>query len=202
MKINLLSDEAFKTSEIEGEILNRDSLQSSLLQNFGLSKNHTRIPPAEKEITDMMIDLYENFSQDLNHETLLKWHKMLINGRYDLQDIGRYRSKKEPMQLVSGPDYKRVIHFEAPDSKKLAKEMDRFIAWFNNSGPKSTNPIPALARAGIAHLYFVSIHPFEDGNGRISRALAIKALSQTLNQPILTSLSTIIQSSKKNIMVC
>jgi Fic family protein len=98
------------------------------------------------------------------------------------------------MQIISGRlDDEPQIHFEAPPSKILKQEMDGFISWFNDS----KNSLPPLTRAALAHLYFVSIHPFEDGNGRIARALAIKALSQSIKQPLLTSLSTIIEQSRK-----
>ena len=192
LTIELISDEALKTSEIEGEALNRDSLQSSIRRNFGLTFDNRKIPAAEKGIADMMTDLYKNFDDKLTHKTLFKWHKMLTNGRNDLQNIGKYRSHDDPMQIVSGKIYEPKIHFEAPPSKIIKKEMDEFISWFN--GSKSLAP---LTRAAIAHLYFVSIHPFEDGNGRIARALSIKAASQSIKQPLLTSLSTIVQKNRK-----
>ena len=193
LTVELISTEALKTSEIEGEILNRDSLQSSIKRNFGIASDARKIPAAEKGIADMMIDLYRNFDDKLSHSALFRWHKMLTNGRRDLQAIGKYRNDSEPMQIVSGRLDEPKIHFEAPPSKQVKKEMDEFIAWFNNSKDST----PPLARAAIAHLYFVSIHPFEDGNGRIARALAIKALSQSIKQPLLTSLSATIQHSRK-----
>lgn len=192
LNIELISDEALKTSEIEGEMLNRDSLQSSLRRNFGLTSDNRKIPAAEKGIADMMTDLYKNFDGKLTHQNLFRWHKMLTNGRNDLQNIGKYRTHDDPMQIVSGKIYEPKIHFEAPPSKIVKKEMDAFISWFNSS-----NSLMPLTRAAIVHLYFVSIHPFEDGNGRIARALSIKALSQSIKQPLLTSLSTIIQKNRK-----
>ena len=122
---------------------------------------------------------------------------MLTNGRRDLQDIDRYRTHDDAMQIVSGNLFEPKVHYEAPPSSIVKKEMSDFIDWFNDSVATGKNPLPALTRAGIAYHYFVSIHPFEDGNGRIARALSIKALSQSINQPILTSLSTIIQNNKK-----
>ncbi len=193
LTIDLISTEALKTSEIEGEMLSRDSLQSSIKRNFGIASDHRKIPAAEKGIADMMTDLYQNFDDRLSHSALFRWHKMLTNGRRDLYDIGKYRTHEEPMQIISSRLDDPKIHFEAPPSTQVKKEMDEFIAWFNNSKTST----PPLARAAIAHLYFVSIHPFEDGNGRIARALAIKALSQSIKQPLLTSLSKIIQQSRK-----
>lgn len=199
LKIDIIRDEALKTSEIEGEILNRDSLQSSIKRNFGITNVQIpkKIPPAEEGIADMMTDLYRNFADKLYHQTLFNWHKMLMSGRRDVHEIGKYRTDPEAMQIVSGKLHDPKVHFEALPSKKVKKEMDRFIQWFNDSAPAGKNPLPALTRAGITHLYFVSIHPFEDGNGRIARALVVKALSQALSRPLLTSLSTIIQANKK-----
>ncbi len=194
LTIELIASEALKTSAIEGETLNRDSLQSSIKRSFNLAADQKKIPAAEKGISDMMVDLYRNFDDKLTHASLFRWHEMLTNGRRDLDAIGKYRHHDEPMQIISKRlDEDPQIHFEAPPSKILKKEMDEFIKWFNTS--KST--LTPLARAAIAHLYFVSIHPFEDGNGRIARALAIKALSQSNKQPMLTSFSTIIEAGRK-----
>lgn len=193
LRIELILDEALKTSEIEGEFLNRDSLQSSICRNFGLTTDHRRIPPGEKAISDMISDLYHNFDTKLTHKTLFKWHKMLMNARNDIKEIGKYRQDQDPMQIISGRLDEPTIHFEAPPSKDVKTEMDQFINWFNDSNDK----LKPLTRAAIAHLYFVTIHPFEDGNGRIARALTIKALSQSNKKPLLTSFSTIIQNNKK-----
>ena len=196
LTIELISDEAVKTSEIEGEYLNRESVQLSLRRNFGLATDARRIPPAEQGIAEMMMDLYRSFAQPLTHETMFRWHGMLTSGRRDLKNIGAYRTDDEPMQIISGPIGNPQIHFEAPPSVAMAKEMEGFLNWFNDTAPHGKTALPALTRAGIAHLYFVTIHPFEDGNGRIARALAEKALSQALGQPTLIALSQIIQKNK------
>lgn len=193
LKIDLISNEAIKTSEIEGEYLNRDSLQSSIRKAFGVESDNRKIPPAEKGIADMMIDLYESFNKKLSHKALFTWHEMLCTGRRDLHDIGKYRTHDEPMQVISGPLHKPNIHFEAPLSSKVKQKMDRFIKWFNESKDR-LNP---LTRASIAHLYFVCIHPFEDGNGRIGRAIAEKALAESLGYPTLIALSYTIEKHKK-----
>ena len=195
--IDLMSNEAVKTSEIEGEYLNRDSVQSSIRRNFGLATDKRKVTSAEQGIAEMMVDIYRNFSKPLSHKMLYGWNSMLTNGRRDLKDIGRYRTHDEPMQVISGSLDKPKIHFEAPPSKAMKKEMDGFIDWFNRTSPKGDTPLPALTRAGIAHLYFVCIHPFEDGNGRIARALAEKALSQALGQPALLTLSYAILKRRK-----
>jgi Fic family protein len=197
LTVDLMSTEAISTSEIEGEILNRDSVQSSIRRNFGLDSDDRRILPAEQGIAEMMVDLYRTFGEPLTHPKLFTWHEMLTRGRRDLTDVGLYRAHEEAMQVVSGAIHDPTIHFEAPPSKEMRKEMDRYIDWFNGSGPDAEHPLPALTRAGIAHLYFVCIHPFEDGNGRIGRAISEMAFSQGLGQPTLLALSYTINNAKK-----
>ena len=197
LTVDLISNEALKTSEIEGEYLNRGSLQYSIRRHFGLKTDARSIPPAEQGIADMLVDLYRTFAEPLTHETMHRWHRMLTTGRRDLKTIGAYRTDKEPMQIVSGPIHHPKIHFEAPPSGALRKEMKGFLDWFKNTTPSRKTALPALTRAGITHLYFVTIHPFEDGNGRIGRALSEKVLSQALGQPTLIALSQTIQNNKK-----
>lgn len=191
LTVDLISTEALKTCEIEGEILNRDSLQSSIRRQFGLQTDGHKIPPAEQGIAEMMVNLYRTFDQPLSHGTLCDWHRMLTNGRNDLNDIGRYRTHEDPMQIVSGAVYRPKVHFEAPPSYQMQRQMDGFLEWFNGS-----QSLPALIRSGIAHLYFVCIHPFEDGNGRIGRAIAEKAIAQNTGQPSLTALATRIEKER------
>ncbi|HLO41744.1 MAG TPA: Fic family protein [Phycisphaerales bacterium] len=187
--VEAMSDEAVTTSQIEGELLNRDSVQSSIRRQLGLDTDNRRVQPAERGIGEMMVALYKDFAAPLDHDTLFKWHGMLMQGRRDLRDIGAYRAHAEPMQIVSSRLDTHKVHFEAPPSKVVASEMERFIAWFNASGENGTNVLPAVTRAGVAHLYFESIHPFEDGNGRIGRAISEKALAQALGQASFTGLS-------------
>jgi Fic family protein len=198
LRIELISDEAVKTSAIEGDILNRDSVQSSLRHQFGLGVERPGVRPAERGISRMMVDLYRNFATPLADETMFDWHAMLLSGGNLVGSAGGYRSHAEPMQVVSGPDYARVVHFEAPPSARVGDEMKRFIAWFNDTAPGQKAALPALTRAGIVHLYFVCIHPFEDGNGRIGRALAEKSLAQNLGQPSLIALSYTIERRRKD----
>jgi len=196
--IDLLSDEALKTSEIEGEYLNRDSVQSSVKKHFGFLDANTKIPLAERGISEMMIDLYNNYAEKISNDSLGKWHLMITYGRRDIKNLGSYRSDNEAMQVISGPVHNPKIHFEAPSSQNIPHEMDLFINWFNESSPSGSTPLPPLIRAGIAHLYFVSIHPFEDGNGRIARGLAVKSIADSLKNPVLGALSSVIQKNKKN----
>jgi Fic family protein len=191
-RIELISSEAFKTSEIEGDILNRESLQSSIRKQFGL-QDFRKIPPAEHGISEMMVDLYRHYQTPLSHELLYSWHNMLSLGRRDLKNVGKYRSHKDPMQIISGSAYEPSIHFEAPPSEMVVNEMTIFIDWFN----ESEKSMSALTRAAIAHLYFESIHPFEDGNGRIGRAISEKALSQHLGRPTLIALSFTIERNRR-----
>lgn len=196
--VDLMSDEALKTSEIEGELLNRDSVQSSIRRNFGLVTDNKKVPPAEQGIAEMMVDLYRTFANPLSNEQLFAWHKMLMKGRRDLHEIGRYRTHAEPMRVVSGPMDDPRVHFVAPPSATIPKEMSQFVTWFNDTSPNKPGALAALTRSGMAHLYFVSIHPFEDGNGRIGRALAEKALSQKLGEPTLVALSHTIQVHRRS----
>ena len=194
LKIELISDEAVKTSQIEGEILNRDSVQSSLRQQLGLGPEEASgVKPAERGIAEMMVDLYRNFAAPLTDKTMFDWHSMLLAGDTSVRVIGGYRTHSEPMQVVSGSVHRRAVHFEAPPSLRMADEMKRFIAWFNDTAPGGKTPLPALTRASLAHLHFVCVHPFEDGNGRIGRALSEKALAQSLGQPSLIALAYTIE---------
>jgi Fic family protein len=197
LRIELISDEALKTSEIEGEVLNRESVQSSLRQQFGLGGDQRKIPPAERGIAEMMVNLYETFAAPLTHETMFGWHKMLMSGERRIEVVGGYRTHADPMQVVSSSLHDPEVHFEAPPSSKMKAEMDAFITWFNETSPNRKRALPALTRAGIAHLYFVSIHPFEDGNGRIARALAEKSLAQNLGHPSLIALAYTIERARK-----
>lgn len=198
LKVELISEEALQTSKIEGEILDRESLQSSIFKQFGLSSDGRRIPPAEQGISMMMVDLYKGFDRPLNHERLFAWHQMLMNGRIDVQDVGAYRTHEDAMQVVSNVNYERKVHFEAPPSNIMQYEMDVFLKWFRETAPNSTNPLTPLVRAAIAHLYFVCIHPFEDGNGRIGRAVAEKSLAESLGQPTLIALAYTIERDRKS----
>jgi len=198
LKIEIICNEALKTSEIEGELLDRDSLQSSICKEFGVGEKylHGSIKPEEAGIAMMMKDLYTSFYSPLTSETLYSWHDKLLNGRTDFKR-GKYRTSNDDMRVVSGRIDKPKIHFIAPPAFKIPKEMDQFISWFNKTAPGGKEPLSPLIRAGIAHLYFVTIRPFEDGNGRIGRALTEKTLSQSLGQPALIALSSTISDNKK-----
>jgi Fic family protein len=196
--IELISTEALKTSEIEGEMLDRDSVQSSLRRQFGLQVDTGRAAPAEQGVAEMLSDLYKHWAEPLDDATLFQWHQWLMQGRTNLRTVGDYRTHPEAMQIVSGRFDKPKIHFEAPPSASVAAEMKRFNRWFNATSPKGETPLPALARAGLAHIYFECIHPFEDGNGRIGRAISEKALAQGAGQPSLTALSLLIQRRRKD----
>lgn len=197
LRIELLSDEAVKTSEIEGEFLDRVSVQSSLRRQFGLNADDRQVRPQERGIAEMMADVYRSWHSPLGHEGLFHWHSMLMAGNRYIETIGAYREHEDAMQIVSGRLDKPAIHFEAPPSRQVHAEMENFIARFNQSGPNGRTPLQALTRAAVGHLYFESIHPFEDGNGRIGRALAEKSLAQNIGQPSLISLAFTIEKSRK-----
>ena len=192
LTVEAMSTEALTTSEIEGEILDRASVQSSIQRQLGLAADNRRVAPREQGVAEMMVDLYHTFSAPLSEEMIFAWHRMLMSGRGDIKDVGHYRTSDEPMQVVSGAMGAPRVHFEAPPSAQIPGEMAGFIGWFTRTAPGGAEPLPALTRAGAAHLYFESIHPFEDGNGRIGRAIAEKSLAQGLGQPTLIVLAATI----------
>jgi Fic family protein len=196
--VETMSSEALTTSRIEGEMLNRDSVQSSIQKQLGLKTDRRRIPAAEQGIAEMMVNLYRTFAAPISSAMLFGWHRMLVQERGDLTDIGRYRTSAEPMQIVSGPAGRPQVHYEAPPAERVPAEMKRLIEWFNRTAPGKPDALPALTRAGLAHLRFELIHPFEDGNGRLGRALAEKALAQGANRPLLTGLASAILAHHKS----
>ena len=191
--VEILCVEGLNSAEIEGEILQRESLQFSIQRHFGFSIKNQKIPSKEQGMGDLMWDTYDTYDQVLTHEMLHNWHRLLMGKKSKLSDVGRYRTHTNPMQIISERLDKQTIYFEAPPSKDVRKKMDIFIKWFNESRNKES----ILARAAIAHVYFESIHPFEDGNGRIGRALVEKALSQSLKQPTLIAISQVVTQRKK-----
>jgi Fic family protein len=160
LTVEAMSEEAVSSSEIEGEVLNRDSVQSSIRRQLGLQADTRRASPAEQGIAVMMVVLYRSSREPLEEQTLCSWHTMLMQGRTDLRVVGGYRTHEEPMQVVSGKVSDPTVHFEGPPSSRVPDEMMRFLDWFNDTGPRGDSPLPALTRAGVAHLYFESIHPY------------------------------------------
>ena len=197
--IDLMVAEAIKTSEIEGEFFSRADVMSSIKKNLGFIKDVAKIKDKNAEgIGKLMVDVRTTFKEKLSKKKLFEWH-ILIMGSNKNVNIGAWRSHEEPMQVVSGAAGKVKVHFEAPPSKIISKEMDRFIKWFNETAPGGKNEITKPpVRAAIAHLYFESLHPFEDGNGRVGRAIAEKALSQGIDRPVMLSLSRTIEANKKD----
>lgn len=197
--IDTMVAEAIKTSAIEGEYLSRKDVLSSIRKNLGLVTGPEYI--ADKKtagIGELMIDVRRTYSEPPTKEKLFTWHRMLLEGIKGIK-VGAWRTHTEPMQVVSGALGKQKVHFEAPPSASVPGEMERFITWFNDTGPGGKMEIkrPPL-RSAIAHLYFESIHPFEDVNGRIGRALAEKALSQGIGRPAQLSLSRTIEAKKQD----
>ena len=191
--VNLMVSEAIKTSEIEGEYLSRNDVMSSIKRNLGIQPDMPMTKDKRAEgVAELMLAVRKSFSENLNEKELLGWHSMLMKGNKSIH-VGQWRTHEEPMQIVSGAMGREVVHFQAPPSLQIPSEMERFLKWFNREQDTIKKPI---VRAAIAHLYFESIHPFEDGNGRIGRAIAEKALSQSINRPVLFSLSKSIESNK------
>ncbi|GGG56049.1 cell division protein Fic [Pseudohongiella nitratireducens] len=176
--LRTLTSDVVKSSAIEGENLNPEEVRSSIARRLGI--DIAGMIPASRDvegIVEMMLDSTQKFSQPLMRERLFDWHAALFpTGRSGMQKItvADWRTiETGPMQVVSGPVGKEKVHFEAPAAERLEKEMQTFLAWFDNS-----DDIDPVIKAGIAHLWFVTIHPFDDGNGRIARAIADMALAR------------------------
>ncbi|MBK9565405.1 MAG: Fic family protein [Saprospiraceae bacterium] len=196
LKVNLLSEEAYSTSHIEGEILDRQSVISSIKRNLGLKVDHKKSSPAEAGVAELMVDIFKNFKRPLDHDLFFDWHKMLMNGRRDMEYIGTYRAHDEPMQIISGSFSNPRLYYEAPPSHIVKSEMEYFIKWVNTN-LSDKDDLTTLFFASIAHLRFEHIHPFEDGNGRIGRALVEHIISKRIGQPNFNSISKTINMNKK-----
>ncbi|MCA6438431.1 MAG: Fic family protein [Chitinophagaceae bacterium] len=178
-----LTLEVVKSSEIEGETLNADQVRSSIARRLGMEISG--LIPSDRNIegvVEMMLDATQQFDHPLTEERLCSWQAALFpTGRSGLRKItvGAWRTgDKGPMQVVSGPVGKEKIHFEAPGAQKLPNEMAVFIDWINNE-----NVLDPVLKSAIAHLWFVTIHPFEDGNGRITRAITDVLLARADKTP-------------------
>lgn len=197
--LDLMVAEAIKTSAIEGEVLSAADVMSSIRNQLALNVPPQVVRDARATgVAELMMDVRRSFAELLSQKKVFDWHRMLLGAHAAHLRVGAWRNHTEPMQVVSGPIGKTKVHFEAPPSKQVPGEMKAYIQWFNRTGPNGTQALnPAPVRAAIAHLYFESIHPFEDGNGRIGRALSEKALSQGLGHPVLLSLSKTIEANRK-----
>ena len=197
--IDILVAEAIKTSEIEGEFLSRKDVASSIRNNLGFNSTSQIIKDKQAEgMATLITTVRDAYASPLTQEDLFKWHRLVFPLPSKLE-IGAWRAHKEPMQIISGTTGREKVYFEAPPSKKIPSEMDCFIQWFNESAPSGSKEIKyAPIRSGISHLYFETIHPFEDGNGRIGRAIAEKTLLQTLGFPLLISLSASIEANRND----
>lgn len=195
--IDIMVSEAIKTSEIEGEYLSRKDVMSSIRNNLGFNTTPEQIKSKKATgAAELMLAVRDSYLSALDEDTLFSWHKVLMQGSFRVK-LGAWRDHEEPMQVVSGLIGKEVVHYEAPPSNIVPNEMRRFIQWFNESAPGGRHEIkqPAV-RSAIAHFYFETIHPFEDGNGRIGRAISEKALAQGIGRPVLLSLSRTIEANK------
>jgi len=181
--LNSLTEEVLKSSEIEGDILDKDQVRSSIARRLGL--DIAGLVPADRDVegvVDMMLDATQRYSEPLTADRLFGWHAALFpTGRSALAKIrtGAWRDDAHgPMQVVSGPIGREKVHYEGPPAKKIAQEMKAFLKWF-----EAERTIDPVLKAAVAHLWFVTIHPFEDGNGRIARAIADLALARSEDTP-------------------
>lgn len=177
--LETLTLDVIKSTEIEGEILNPEQVRSSIAKRLGM--DISVMVESNRNIdgmVDLMIDAIQNYNKPLSLDRLFDWHSSLFpTGRNGLNKItvGNWRKDESgPMQVVSGPMGKEKVHFQAPDSILVPDEMERFINWFNTN-----SDLEIILKAGLAHLWFVTIHPFDDGNGRIARALTDMLLARS-----------------------
>jgi Fic family protein len=180
--LEILTQEIIKSTEIEGEALDKEQVRSSIARKLGLDISGLIYSERHVDgIVDLMIDATKNYDQELTKERLFSWHSALFpNGRSGMYKIiaGQWRDDSTgPMQVVSGALGKEKVHYQAPHALKIENEMTLFFEWFNRE-----NKTDLVLKAAIAHFWFVTIHPFEDGNGRISRALSDMLLSQSDEQ--------------------
>lgn len=197
--LQTLTQEVIKSSEIEGEVLDQDQVRSSLARRLGIDIAGS--VPADRNVegvVEMMLDATQNVQEPLTEERLFGWHAALFpTGRSGMHKIavGAWRTgERGAMQVVSGGIGKEKVHFEAPDAAKVPEEMTRFLDWFNTS-----NEYDPVLKAALAHFWFVTVHPFEDGNGRIARAIADMQLARADESPQrFYSMSTQIRKERKD----
>jgi Fic family protein len=173
----ILVEEAIKTSAIEGEQLDVRSVRSSVARRLGLPSAGLPVDRRIDDLVSVLLDATQNFEKPLTPERLWGWQAALFPSGYSGMHkirVGGWRESAEPMRVVSGPIGREKIHFEAPPAEKLAAEMERFFSWWEGSNAH----VEGIIRAAIAHFRFVTIHPFDDGNGRIARVLTDMALAQ------------------------
>jgi Fic family protein len=199
-QLEALTEDVLKTSEIEGELLERTVVRSSLASRLGVPDAGVASPDRRVDgVVAMMLDATTRFDEPLTAQRLFGWHAGLFpTGYSEIHQIavGAWRTDaRGPMQVISGPHGRRRVHFQAPPATALEIEMQTFLRWFN--GP--SRELEPLVRAGLAHLWFVTIHPFEDGNGRIARAVADNALAFAERTPQrFYSMSSQIQRERKD----
>lgn len=197
--LQVILSEAVKTSEIEGEYFSRADVLFSLQAQLGLV---TRINPAKdkgaKAISELMLQVRNDYQKPFTLQMLKDWHITLMKSDKTVRE-GEWRSSTDPMQIISGRAGKIEVHFEAPPSKDLTHLLTDFESWYQNFPYHEIGQVGrAMLRSALTHLYFETLHPFEDGNGRIGRALAEKALAETLEKPVIISLSKKIEKTKND----
>ena len=200
---DLMLSEVLNTNIIEGESLDRDSVRSSLLVLLGGESTGTGSRQDEKSLSaaEFMVDVRNHWNSPLDSALLGRWQSLVVaEQRTSNIRRGAFRNDPSLMRVVSGAGGRLQIHYEAPPATRMPDEMARFLDWYNASRPSGDTAaaLPGLIRAGIAHIWFEKIHPYDDGNGRVGRAIVDHALSQTLGYPTLACFSTAVERSKNS----
>ncbi|MET4028150.1 Fic family protein [Marinobacter sp. MBR-99] len=199
-RLDLLVSAAIETSAIEGEALNREDVRSSIKNHFLKPDEKVAVhDPVAAGISAVILEVMDLYREALTEQRLHHWNKLVLPGAglsafSDARPAaGQWRTHSDAMQIVSGAIHNPTVHFEAPPSSRVPAEMKVFLDWFNNDSLE----LPGVARTAIAHLWFETIHPYEDGNGRVGRAIADVAVSQMLKQPLMMSLATVLSKHRK-----
>ncbi len=192
-QLEILTEEIIDSSAIEGEVLSRDSVRSSISHHLGINREKPDYSTKTSDgVTDLLLDALYNYDKALSDERVFAWHQALFpTGEKRLLEINVGQYRKEQMEIVSGRMGREKIHYIAPGEKNVQKEMEAFFLWLNNGND-------SIIKAGIAHLWFVIIHPFDDGNGRIARAIGNYVLSREAQEPIkFYSMSSMIRKDRR-----
>ena len=199
-QLDVLVSEAISTSAIEGELLTRDSVRQSLKRHLGLSRANNHRDRNAEGVANLLIASRAPLNKQLDETILFSWHKEVLGDGMRLigRDLVVGAWRNEPMEIVSGNIGHEKVHYAAPPADIVPQEISVFLSWFNKSNPLTDGvKMNGPTRAALAHLWFEVIHPFDDGNGRVGRAIADLCLAQDKNRPALLNLSHVLLKHRR-----